>query len=175
MYFRIHRNCVKVGMINLLKNNFEIIQHEVSYCITATNFIVIGYLINCALHLKCITRNLFSKKNIQLKNYIPRHQDLLSHHNSVIDSCKPHKRSTSYDTSLFWCSSFQPQKPETNDPLFSKNCKKNFGVMIVSFGNSVLFQKLGIMYSFTFPPHLGQLLGSPSSPGMTEQSEAPAY
>ena len=25
-------------LINLLKNNFEIIQHEVSYCITATNF-----------------------------------------------------------------------------------------------------------------------------------------
>ena len=53
--------------------------------------------------------------------------------------------------------------------------KKCFGVMVVSFGKSVLFQKLVIIHSFTFPPHLGQLLGSPSSPGMTEQSEAPAY
>ena len=125
-YFLLHLNCGKVGIINLLKNSFEIIQHEVSYCITATNFLVIGYLIKCALHLKCISRNLFSKKNIHLKNYIPRHQDLLSHHNSVIDFCKPHKRSTSYDTSLSWCSSFRLQKPETNDPLFSKNCKEEF-------------------------------------------------
>ena len=49
-------------LINLLKNNFEIIQHEVSYCITASNFLVIGYLIKCALHLKYITRNLFLKE-----------------------------------------------------------------------------------------------------------------
>ena len=54
------------------------------------------------------------------KKKIPHRQDLLWHHNSVIDSYKPHKKSTSCGTILSWCSSFPLQKPETNNLLFSK-------------------------------------------------------